>query len=368
MKILVLLNALESAGGVETSLLHKTTAWVRDGHEVEVLTLVDRAPDFRQFPTGARRASLGIAYDQRSGLLSPGNLRVALRHAWALRRWIRRSHPDVVINCIYGYTFYFLPLLSPRGVKLISENHSSRKWGVATASGMSRLKRAIRGLFESFYDWSIFLSREEAEVSRCRNVCIIPNSIPSLPPEFTVREKKCQVVAAGRICPVKGFDRLVEAWGLVADRLPNWQLHIYGDGERQDVESLRALIAARGLQHCVNVHPATTAIHERIAESRIYAMTSRSECFPMVLLEAMQLGVPVVAYDCPTGPRNIMRPGVTGILVEDGNSARFAEALLSLALDQQVQQAMGQAAREESRRYELEQVMPLWDRVCGGGS
>lgn len=179
-------------------------------------------------------------------------------------------------------------------------------------------------------------------------------------------DKKNRVIAAGRICRVKGFDRLVDVWALLADRLPDWQLHIYGDGEGQDVESLRALIAAHGLQHCVHVHPATTAIHERIAESRIYAMTSRSECFPMVLLEAMQLGVPVVAYDCPTGPRNILESGVTGILVEDGDAESFAEALVALASDPAAQQVLGDAARDASRRYAPEQVMPLWSRLFEG--
>lgn len=366
MKILVILNSLGSAGGVETSLLHKATAWVCNGYEVEVLTLNDSAPDFNEFPAGIRRASLGITYDSLRSLHSPRNLFVALKHARALRRWIRRVRPDVVINCIYGYSFYFLPLVSPASVKLVSENHSSRKWEAAImASPMARAKSSVRKFFESFYDFSVFLSREEAEVVGGRNACVIPNFIQSLPLGIASSDKKNQVIAAGRICRVKGFDRLVEVWALLADKLPDWQLHIYGDGERQDVESLQALIAARRLQHCVHVHPATTAIHERIAESRIYAMTSRSECFPMVLLEAMQLGVPVVAYDCPTGPRNILRPGVTGILVEDGNAAMFAQSLLSLALDPQAQQSMGRAARDEARRYELEQVMPLWANVFG---
>ena len=114
------------------------------------------------------------------------------------------------------------------------------------------------------------------------------------------------------------------------------------------------------------MNPATAAIQDRIAESRVYAMTSRSECFPMVLLEAMQLGVPIVAFDCPTGPRNIILNDVTGLLVPEGDIARFADALVALAQDYERQKEMGKAARLESDRYELDQVMPVWTRLFEG--
>jgi glycosyltransferase involved in cell wall biosynthesis len=367
MKILALVNTLQFAGGVETSLLHKATAWVRAGHEVEVSTLEHGARDFHAFPSEVRRVSLGVAYDARRRLLSPRNLRAALHHAWALRKLIRRAKPDVVVNCIYGYSFYLLPLVAPAGVKLVSENHSSRKREAAMAtSAAARMKRSIRALFDSLYDWSVFLSREEAEVARGRNVCVIPNPVPSLSPDMQFPEKKSRIIAAGRICRVKGFDRLIDAWALARYRLPGWTLHIYGDGELDEVDALVRLARRRGVGSSVELFPATADILERIAESRIFAMASRSECFPMVLLEAMQLGAPVVAYDCPTGPRNIVQNGVTGVLVDDGDIQQFADALVALAQDESRQQEIVAAARLESHRYEVTQVMPLWARLFEG--
>lgn len=365
MKILVLVDELHRAGGLERSLMHKVAAWVSAGEEVEVLTLQDVAPDFHVLPDEIIRTNLDISYLRDQGLLTPANIKRAALHFVRLFKYLRKARPQVVLHCGYGFDFYFLPLVAPHGSQLVKENHSSRLYAHGKKGVFAIVKGWIRRLFESRYHSVVYLSDEEAATSGLNNACVIPNPVSPIPADWCPPRKLENVIAAGRICRVKGFDRLVEVWALLADKLPDWQLHIYGDGERQDVESLQALIAARRLQHCVHVHPATTAIHERIAESRIYAMTSRSECFPMVLLEAMQLGVPVVAYDCPTGPRNILRPGVTGILVEDGNAAMFAQSLLSLALDPQAQQSMGRAARDEARRYELEQVMPLWANVFG---
>jgi len=124
-----------------------------------------------------------------------------------------------------------------------------------------------------------------------------------------------------------------------------------------------ALIEHRDLADVIRLHPTDPVVVGKIASSLIYAMTSRSECFHMVLLEAMQQGVPVVAYDCPTGPRSIVRHGIAGRLVTDGDTQDFADTLVELSRDKALLDRLQVQAREESKRYELPQVMPMWDRL-----
>lgn len=367
MKILVLVDDLHGAGGLERSLAYKVAAWAQAGHQLVVITLADRGPDFYALSKGTQRECLGIAYRRDVSLHSLGNLRQAARHFLGLRRALRKHRPDVVIHSGFGFDFFFLPLLASRRVFLVKENHSSRFSPIdAPQSFGARIKKRLRFWMETRYDAAVFLSHEEAGLSGLKNCVVIPNGMPEARHPLAGRKK--QVIAAGRVCSVKGFDRLVQAWALAGPRLDGWQLLIFGDGEQGDIDSLRGLVAEHSLAHSVQLLPATPDILGHIAESSLFAMTSRSECFPMVLLEAMQLGVPVVAFDCPTGPRNIVIDGKTGSLVQDGDLAAFAETLVTLAMDSEAAARMGQNARLESSRYAMSRVAAQWtslfDRVA----
>ena len=367
MKILVLVNELHRAGGVERSLATKTLAWVASGHHVSILTLDDPGNDFFPFPKEVTRFTLRVQYKRNERLISIHNAKVAIRHYFELRRFLLSMKYDLVINSIYGYSFFFLPMASPSATRVISENHSSRFVLPGSKKAfIERCKARIRRTFETMYDKVLFLSDEEAQISGLENALVIPNALAPLGPSVRLvddKKKRPHVIAAGRICHVKGFDRLVDAWALAATRIPGWSLHIYGDGEPHDVAELEAQITRYGLCDRVKLWPATSEIQARMAESAIYAMTSRSECFPMVLLEAMQLGLPVVAFDCPTGPRNIVQHEVTGRLIADGDVHAFSAALVSLALDFDARARMGRASREVARRYEVEQVMSAWEAL-----
>lgn len=366
MKILVLVDELHRAGGLERSLATKAHGWLAAGHQVEVLTLNAPAADFFPLSEQIGRPSLGICYRRDESLLSYRNAVTAIRHFRLLRRFLRLSKHDFIINSGYGFDFYFLPLLRRRSSVIIKENHSSRYPSAEARLGWwGRIKSKLRRTFESLYDYVLFLSAEEAALSGLGNARVIPNAI-ELDDLSRSYDRKSHVIAAGRICPVKGFDRLVNAWAIAASRLPGWSLHIYGDGEPGDISALRKLISSHGLDASAHLWPATSDIRQCMAESRIYAMTSRGECFPMVLLEAMQLGLPIVAFDCPTGPRNIVDQGVNGELVPEGDTKAFAEALVSLALDPARQDSISRAARYKVRQFEVSQVMPMWEGLFRG--
>jgi glycosyltransferase involved in cell wall biosynthesis len=363
MKVLILVDQVIRPGGLERALAHKVGAWCKAGHDLEIVTIetAGKAP-FYDFPEVVVWRDLGIHYDHRRSLLAPANLLRAIRHFFRLRSAMRRSQPDVVIHCGYGYDFYFGPLVVASNTFLIKENHSSRYPLSKSANSLvGRLKRRVRLFVEERYDACVYLSAEEAKLAGARNAVVIPNPVADAP--STRRNRRNVVIAAGRICHVKGFDRLLQAWAIASPQLQGWLLEIYGDGELSDVMALENQIADLGLAGRVSILGATPQILDRMAESSVFAMTSRTECFPMVLLESMQLGLPVIAFDCPTGPRNILADGATGLLVPDGDVDAFAASLIYLVKHEEFRQQLSDNAKQHVQRYSVPEVARQWGKL-----
>ena len=132
------------------------------------------------------------------------------------------------------------------------------------------------------------------------------------------------VASAGRLIRRKGFDRLLMAWARIAHEFPDWRLAVFGGGP--DAKKLARLSAELGIEDSVRLPGNSPRLREELAKASLFVMTSRREGFPMVLLEAMSVGLPVVAYDCPTGPRDIISEGVDGSIVPDGETDLLAAA------------------------------------------
>jgi glycosyltransferase involved in cell wall biosynthesis len=170
------------------------------------------------------------------------------------------------------------------------------------------------------------------------------------------------VLAVGRMSSQKGFDRLIRAFALIADEQPDWNLRICG-GRGHAQERLERLIATKGLQDRVKLAGRTRQVGNELARASIYALSSRFEGLPMVMIEAMSKGVPVVAFDCPTGPRDVIRNGVNGILVPDGDEAALARAMLELMRDEDERRRLGAAGAERALDYSLGEIGPRWDAL-----
>jgi glycosyltransferase involved in cell wall biosynthesis len=168
------------------------------------------------------------------------------------------------------------------------------------------------------------------------------------------------VVAAGRLTRQKGFGRLVAAWAIVARKHPDWKLDIFGAG---DQASLQGRIDKRQLSDVITLRGFTADPYSHFAESAIYAMSSRSEGFPMVLLEAMGCGLPLVSFDCPTGPADIIQDGRNGLLVPDGDIKGLGAALNRLIENPELRRQMGAAGVEMAKQYEPDHVAARWERL-----
>lgn len=169
------------------------------------------------------------------------------------------------------------------------------------------------------------------------------------------------IVAAGRLVKVKGYDRLLDVFAKVVEKRPDWKLRIYGDGTEADKLSRRA--RALRLHNNVAFMGSTADMENVLAKASLHVVTSRFEGFGMTIVEAFAAGVPVVSFDCPQGPREIITSGQDGVLVPDGDIDAFANALLSLMDDQDELRRLAAGGLETVRRYRISEIADRWDKI-----
>jgi glycosyltransferase involved in cell wall biosynthesis len=169
------------------------------------------------------------------------------------------------------------------------------------------------------------------------------------------------VLAAGRLSPQKGFDLLLQAWAQVAERHPGWRLRICGSGPLR--EPLAALIAELGLEASARLDRPASDLPAEMQRSAVFALSSRFEGLPLILLEAMSKGMAVASFDCPTGPDDLIDDHVNGLLVPREDVAGLAAALDELMSDRELRRRCGAAAVETAREYTMAAVGPEWDAL-----
>jgi glycosyltransferase involved in cell wall biosynthesis len=188
----------------------------------------------------------------------------------------------------------------------------------------------------------------------------IPNGIPARTSAPSAERGKV-VVAAGRLGRQKGFDMLVRAWAQVHERHPDWRLDIFGAGNWRD--KLVGMIAEHGLGDVVRLRGITRDLDGEFAKASVFVLSSRKEGLPMVLLEAMGAGLPVVSFDCPTGPADVVDDGVNGLLVPAEDVPGLATGLSRLIESAAERESLGAAARVTAAGYEMPVVAGHWNEL-----
>lgn len=169
-----------------------------------------------------------------------------------------------------------------------------------------------------------------------------------------------QVISIARYTYQKGIDLLLSAWKLVNQKHPDWTLQVFGGGEKAYYQQLANQL---NINSSCSLNGSTKDIGNKLTESSIFVLSSRYEGMPMVLGEAMAYGVPPVSFACPCGPRDIITDGFDGLLVENGNIQQLAENICYLIEQEIIRKQMGEKAKETIRQFDIEAIMPKWDRL-----
>ena len=227
----------------------------------------------------------------------------------------------------------------------------ANKW--ITNRWMAQLDNKVKQL-----DKFVVLTHEDATYWKgLDNLIIIPNPITIHNEQYSDCTAQ-KAIAVGRYTYQKGFDLLVSAWKEVYKKYPNWQLNIYGSGNR---EAYKQLVNKMGLESVVNCEDPVTNVTEKYLESSIFILSSRFEGLPLVLMEAMSTGLAPVAFACPCGPKDIIKNGDNGLLCDNGNTTELASKICKLIEDENLRKRIGQNAVNSIKKYSLENIMHQWN-------
>jgi glycosyltransferase involved in cell wall biosynthesis len=365
MKVLFTTDQVYLHGGIEKVMATKANYFSeQSGYEVVILTTEQKGnPSCYPLSETIQQFDLNINYHRDKSYFHPSNIKKIFQHYKAWKNAIVQINPDVIIVCNYAFDFYWIPFLSNKKIT-IKEYHSSRHYSFEhrkKAGFLSKLKFRINDYVESKYTKIVVLNPDEKQFYKSQNTVVIPNPIEKNTAKSALNSTKA--IAAGRIAPIKGFENLIEVWRLIVNKHPNWTLDIYGQGDANYIQQLQERINGNHLENHIFFKSATENLLKTMLDYSLYVMTSHSECFPMVLLESMSVGLPIASFDCPTGPRNIITHNEDGLLSEDQNVIELAEKICFLIENEATRKQMGIRSKETVSRFNLDNVMNEWTKL-----
>ncbi len=345
MKLLYITNGITGVGGLERVLSIKAS-FLADklGYDICIVSLNEKGKTpFYKFSSKITFRS--VETEKRKTSYFKG-----------IQRIVKEFVPDIISVCDDGLKGFFVPLWINSKAKIIYERHVSKE--MATQGRKPNLKQKISFLLMDtgswLYDRFIVLTNDNKSQWKFDNVVVIPNPL-SFYPNSVSRLNNKRIIAVGKVTTQKGYDRLLEAWKLIGHKYPEWSIDIYGTVP----ENSKLPENVKGTS--IDIKKPVKDIQKEYLSASIYALPSRFEGFGMVLTEAMACGVPCVAFDCPCGPRDIIKDKEDGFLVENGDIEEFAKQLSILIENEQLRKKMGQKARHNVQRYDISIIARKWD-------
>ncbi|NYT62747.1 glycosyltransferase family 4 protein [Alcaligenaceae bacterium] len=353
-----------SGGGAERVAADLSAYWVQRGYKVTLVTQADVSTDVYALHPAVKRHALGTAAFSR-GTLSA--MAANLRRVWALRRLIRRERPTIVLGMMTTASILAVAAARGQACRVIATEHTHppsqdlpemwqrlRRWAYPQATAVVALTSGTAAWLKTHVPGS--------------QLTVIPNAVrwpldqeePLLVPP--PRDGRYRLLAAGRLHPHKGFDLLIKAFQAIARQFPDWDLVILGEGACRD--TLQSQIDTASLGDRISMPGRVGNVGDWYAQSDLYVLSSRVEGLSNTLLEAMASGLAPVAFDCETGPREIVRNGIDGVLVyppEDDEA--LAAHLSDMMAHGEQRAAYARRAVDVRDRFSTTRVMALWGNL-----
>ena len=366
MKILYCIAGTCHSGGMERVLANKANYLVAHGYGVVIVTTDQQGqPPFFALDQRIRCVDLGINYEENNGKSFFNKLLhyplKQYKHRLRLSKVLYQEQPDITIS-MFCNDAGFITHIKDGSVKLLEIHFSKFKRLQYGRKGVWRLADLWRSKQDekivARFDKFVVLTKEDKSYwGKLHNIIVIPNALTFSTTRQALLENK-KVVAVGRYTYQKGFERLIEAWRMIARHFPDWKLDIVGDGEAR--EALLRQIQTYGLEQQIALVYPTKEIEKIYLDASLLVLSSRYEGLPMVLLEAQSFGLPIVSFRCKCGPADIVTDGVNGFLVEEGNIQELAKQMTVVMKNDDLRKRMGAKAKEASFRYCEDVVMQQW--------
>ncbi len=369
-RILYVYGGLYIPNGMNAIISQKVNYLAENTDSEVYISLTERAelPHYYRLSSKVRWINFNINFDELDTLPLYKKL---WKYWWKQRQfkkclsdYMMRIRPDISIS-VCRREINFITKIKD-GSKKVAEIHFGRtfyrKLDKKYLPGfLNRLlsKIWVNGLISNLkqMDRFVVLTNEDAlNWPELDNLIVIPNFVTSISAHLSDLSSN-RVIAVGRYSWQKGFDLLLDAWCVVHSKYPEWRLDIYGGGDNGFYQKLAS---EKMLSSVVTCHAAVSDILEKYVQSSVFVLSSRYEGFGLVLVEAMSAGLPVVSFDCPCGPRDIVRDGENGLLVESGNVNQLAEKLCYLISHKDERVRMGRNAHASIQQFDKEVIMKKW--------
>ncbi|MBB5505166.1 glycosyltransferase family 4 protein [Paraburkholderia atlantica] len=364
MKIVLVVNSMGEPGGAERVAAVLSAAWAQRNHTV---TLV---------PTYSKHGGCFFPIDEKVRMIyladrvkhSPLRRINYIARLTELRKLFVEEQPDVIVSFLTNVNINVI--LASRGlhIPVIACEHND-----PVADGRPLLWKLLcrltypRATALTFLSQSMAAPFEKMRSGSTPRIAVMPNPIPDELFSITRPQRaegRKRLISVGRLEPQKHYELLIETFAKVANDFEDWDLWIWGEGPERPMLTRR--IAELDLSRRVFLPGSTQAAWDEMAAADAFVLSSRFEGMPVALMESMALGVPAVSFDCPSGPRELMRDGQDGLLIPPGDATALAAGLRRMLSDQALREELGvRGARSIRDRYSVARILAIWDHLFG---
>ncbi|AQX83631.1 glycosyltransferase family 4 protein [Elizabethkingia bruuniana] len=366
MKVVYNILGTFNSGGMERVLANKANYLVNSGYDITIITTDQkgRSAYFEMNPK-IKYIDLDINYrdDIDKGVYkkSLSYLLKQKKHKQRLEGILYDLKADVVIS-MFDHDVSFVHDIKDGSKKIVEIHFSRFKRLQYGRKGIWKIIDKIRSnndykLVQKYDRFVVLTNEDKGYWGNMPNIEVIPNANSFTSSEQSSLSYK-RVIAVGRYDYQKGFDELIKMWERIHVKNPEWRLDIFGDGPLK--EELQCLIKKMNLSETINLYPSTKKIKEEYLKSSIMVLTSRYEGLGMVLLEAQTCGLPLVAYACKCGPKDIIQDGINGYLVPERDSQMMVEKILNLIGNYELRKEMGHMGKKFSENFSENRIMKKW--------
>lgn len=370
MKIVYCTDSICYLGGIQNITITKANGLAQMGHQVWIIVTDNKYPPLHPVDPKVQVINLDINYfedDWKSKFYVIKSILIKRKkHKKAIAKVLNDINPDVIISTGTSEK-NFLPNIRLNSTPIfIREIHNQKGYRLSHARSLFEKIMAIIGNWYDYswninkYDQIVILTNEDKELNWKNNskVSVINNPVTFDTNIKTAPLTNKKIITAGRLVYQKNHKSLINAWKIVNQKHPDWQLEIWGDGTLKN--ELSKQIKTLGLNNKVLLMGYTNDIISQMQKSSGYVLSSLFEGMPLVLIEAMSCGLPIVSYTCQCGPKDLIEHGLNGFLCEVNDETKLAEYICSIIEDDKLRIKMGQASKKKSEEFRIEKIATQW--------
>jgi GalNAc-alpha-(1->4)-GalNAc-alpha-(1->3)-diNAcBac-PP-undecaprenol alpha-1,4-N-acetyl-D-galactosaminyltransferase len=348
MRITFVINALRG-GGAERVLVMLANYLCINGYIITIIIFTNDKP-FYELNPAIKLISINLKIKNKN-ILSKINF--YLKRLFILRKIFIQNKTDLVIGFMTGTNVFTTIAAKLAFKKVIISEHTNYHRNERGFDGITR--RLIYPLSDELV---VLTNYDKNKYTYVKNITVIQNPLV-LTNNFLDIERKNIILGVGSLINVKGFDMLINAFGILNNK--DWQLIIVGEGSERD--KLEKLISTLNLVGRVLLPGQTKDIERYYKEASIFVLSSRAEGFPGVLCEAMGYGCPAIAFDCLTGPREIIQNRDRGILVQSNNIELLVYELGNLITNESLRKDISLNAQAIKKELDIKVIAKSWINI-----